>query len=177
MRDIVHNFRFPLRQMYDWWANSLFSIIFGSWLLIFVGAISMHELSIGWGNANEVCVKADKENRFSKQCENEYLLALSSVHVLFDWSHSRVEVVLLVESKEIDDIPNAEKKDWNQSKDLWGVKQSSCGLGVLCDPWYTETACKQEWDEEDQAHKGVPPVEILVHEAPEVPHEKNHSNE
>ena len=137
----------------------------------------MHELLIGWGNTDEVSMEADKDDRFSDQCENEDLLALSSIVVLFNWSHSRVEIVFLVESKEVDDIPNAKAKDWNQGKNLRGVKKSSSSLGVLCDPCDAEAWCKEQWDKEDEANKGIPPMEVFVHEAPEVPREKSHSNE
>lgn len=71
----------------------------------------MHKLSIGGCNADEISVEADQNDRFSNHGEKEILLALLGIVVLVNFSHSRVEIVFLVDGNEIDDIPNAEEEN------------------------------------------------------------------
>jgi len=133
----------------------------------------MHKLLIGGCNTDEVCETACENNSFGKHGEKEHFLALFDIDIFINVSHSRVESILLVDCKEVDDIPNAYEQNGDQGKDLWCEKQSSGYLGVFGEEGNDEVWSKQKWDEEDDANHCVPPVEIFVHEQEEIPDEHN----
>jgi hypothetical protein len=136
----------------------------------------MHQLSVGWSNADEVTEERNENNRFSNHGEKEDLLALLCIDILINGTHSVVEVVFLVDSNEVDDIPNAKEENWYQSQDLWCVEHSSCSFGVICEPWDNEAWSYQQWKEAEYADHGVPPMKIFIHEAEEIPKEKDDCN-
>jgi len=136
----------------------------------------VHQLRIGWGNADEITEESHENNRFSNHGEKENFLALLCINILIKGTHSVVEEVFLVDSNEVDDIPNAEDEYWHQSQDLWCVEHSSGSFGVICEPWNNETCSYQQWKKADYADHGVPPMKSFIHEAEEIPKEKDNCN-
>ena len=70
----------------------------------------MHVNGVGSSNAKEISEEAEEDDGLEKHGEEEVLLALLSVDVRWNISHTGVEFILLVDEDKVNQIPNSDEE-------------------------------------------------------------------
>lgn len=156
--------------------DALFSFSsFFFWLLF----LSLSEgILVGLDDAHEVGVQGEEDGGLKQHLE-EVVLLLELLVLVLGNSVADEDLVLLVDGRVVDHIPDSDQTHRDQREDDSGGELSSAAEGVLDEPVHEESGSQVKWDQKHNGHHWEPPGNLIVEDQEEVPRDvvegQNHS--
>ena len=145
--------------------DALFSFSsFFFWLLF----LSLSEgILVGLDDAHEVGVQGEEDGGLKQHLE-EVVLLLELLVLVLGNSVADEDLVLLVDGRVVDHIPDSDQTHRDQREDDSGGELSSAAEGVLDEPVHKESRGNVKWDQQSNGNNWEPPGNLIVQDEEEI---------
>jgi len=151
-------------SIFLWLIHHHHHVLFVFFLFFFLSK----SILVGLNDALEVGVESQKDSSLEENLEEIVLLLELLVLILSD-SITDVDLIPLVDSGVVDNIPEGNQEDGNQGEDDGSGQWSSGGESILDEPVDEESRGDVEWNQKSNGHNWEPPDNLIVENKEEVP--------
>ena len=151
-------------SIFLWLIHHHHHVLFVFFLFFFLSK----SILVGLNDALEVGVESHKDSSLEENLE-EIVLLLELLVLIFSDSITDEDLIPLVDSGVVDNIPEGNQEDGNQGEDDGSGQWSSGGESILNEPVDEESRGDVEWDQKSNGHNWEPPDNLIVENKEEVP--------